>query len=426
MKNRLLTILLASVLAISVSACGGNRTSQDAQKTQSQTVEAVESQEEQIVTKSYIYEFEGMMGKEKAQFDLYADGSCEFFLPDNNMIKDIYAGRYEQEDNTVTISNLKNKDESANEQVPGLWNWISDGSCTIVINQEAGTFVPEGAESTNFKEDVDTAEDELKNISYASVSDSEKCDIYLPENVESAPVIVLVHGGGFMFGDQRMDLIQPIITAATQRGYAVVSVDYRKSSEAVFPAALSDVKSAIRFVKANADKYGFDSEHIAVWGESAGAYLSLMSALTPNVEELNGDVDDNSDVDSSVQAVVSFYAPVEFYTMYEDASVAEESFESKFLGQNILEDKNVTNQTYWETYADQLPTDIGVWIQVGDSDSRVPHTQSINLADRLKNYLDEGQIEFEEIGGADHEDPLFYTEENLSDVLTWLDGYLNN
>lgn len=116
-----------------------------------------------------------------------------------------------------------------------------------------------------------------------------------------------------------MSIIQPVIAKALEKGYAVVSVDYRKATEAVFPAALADVKAAVRFVKAHAMDYGWNPEKITVWGESAGAYLSLMTALTPDIPELNGDVTDYDGIPSNVQALVSFYAPVEFYTLYEEA-----------------------------------------------------------------------------------------------------------
>ncbi len=279
-----------------------------------------------------------------------------------------------------------------------------------------------GLPSPGGKSDAD-----FPNVSYASNSGTQICDIYRPEGVKQAPVIVLVHGGGFAFGDQGMDIIRPVIKAGLAHGYAVVSVDYRKSSEAVFPAALADVKAAVRFVRANAEKYGFDPDHIAVWGESAGAYLSLMTALTPDVAELNGDVTDNAGVSNGVTALVSFYAPVEFYTMYEEAGKPEsaaDSFESKFLGQDITADKTATYATYWETYKDQIPTDLKAWIQAGDSDHRVPCTQSSNFAQRLAEYLGEENVEHDLIPGADHEDATFYTDENLSAVFSWLDECL--
>ena len=78
-----------------------------------------------------------------------------------------------------------------------------------------------------------------------------------------------------------------------------------------------------------------------------------------------------------------------------------------------------------ETVAsDAIPADLMAWIQVGDADARVPHTQSVNFADRLKNYISEENIEFSIIEGADHEDDLFYTDENLDAVFNWLDGFM--
>ncbi len=381
------------------------------------------------VTGSYIYEFDGMMGKEKAQIDLAADGTCQFFLPGNPMIKDVYAGTYTANGTTVSIVGLTNVDAASEFKTPGLWDWIVNGNATVTVDVEAKTFAPSettdgpvGPIGGNEESNADHT-----NVAYASGSKAQICDIYLPEGVEKAPVIILVHGGGFMFGDQGMDVILPVIDKALEKGYAVVSVDYRKSSEAVFPAAVADVKAAVRFVKAHAMDYGWDPEKITVWGESAGAYLSLMTALTPNVAALNGDVSDYDKIPSDVAALVSFYAPVEFYTLYTEAGKPDSaagSFESKFLGQDIMADKEKTYTTYWETYSNQIPTGLKVWIQAGDADARVPHTQSVNFADRLKNYIAAEQIQFSIIQGADHEDALFYTEENLNAIFAWLDSFM--
>ena len=382
------------------------------------------------VTGSYIYEFEGMMGKEKAQIDLAADGTCKFFLPDNPMIKDVYAGTYTANGTTVTIVGLTNVDAASEFKTPGLWDWIVDGNATVIVDVEAKTFAPGEAASDGpvgpIGGDKESNADHA-NVAYASGSEAQVCDIYLPEGVEKAPVIILVHGGGFMFGDQGMDVILPVIDKALENGYAVVSVDYRKSSEAVFPAAVADVKAAVRFVKAHAMDYGWNPEKITVWGESAGAYLSLMTALTPDVAALNGDVTDYDKIPSDVQALVSFYAPVEFYTMYDEAGKpdsAVNSFESKFLGQDIMADKEKTYTTYWETYKDQISTDLKAWIQAGDADAKVPHTQSVNFATRLANYISAENIQHSIIKGADHEDDLFYTDENLDAVFAWLNGFM--
>ena len=85
----------------------------------------------------------------------------------------------------------------------------------------------------------------FENVPYASVSKSEVCDIYIPEGKGAFPVIMLVHGGGFAFENQRMSLMESVAKKAISEGYTIVAVDYRKSGEAQFPGALSDVKAAI-------------------------------------------------------------------------------------------------------------------------------------------------------------------------------------
>jgi acetyl esterase/lipase len=237
-----------------------------------------------------------------------------------------------------------------------------------------------------------------------------------------------------MFGAQDMEIIRPVISACVANGYAVVSADYRKSSEASFPAAVADAKAVVRFVKENASEYGFDAEHIAVWGESAGAYLALMTALTPSVASLDGDVTDNGDQDSTVNALVTFYAPVEFATMKEeyeswgDTTDGGGNFESQFLGvDDIYSAADACAASYWENYKDELPADftLAAWVEVGDeNDTNVPYTQSVNFAERLSGVIGESNVNFVQLEGAAHEDDAFYTDENLSKVIAFLDGVL--
>lgn len=275
----------------------------------------------------------------------------------------------------------------------------------------------------------------MQNQKYASNHDDHVCDIYLPERTTLTPVIVLVHGGGFKFGDQGMSVILPVIERAVAEGYAVVSVDYRKSGDATFPAAVADVKAAVRYVREKAEMFDFDTDKIVVWGESAGAYLAVMTALTPEVEALNGDVTDNAGHSSEVAALVDFYGPIEFYTMQAESDAlelgkdfnGESSFESAFLGQALDKDKEKTYETYWGTYTDELPNnyELSAWIQVGDSDARVPYTQSENFAKALAEVIGEDNVKFGIIEGADHEDDLFYIEENLGDVFEYLNTVLD-
>ena len=265
---------------------------------------------------------------------------------------------------------------------------------------------------------------DYENVAYASNATNQVMNIYMPEKATgSDPAIVVVHGGGFKFGSQTMTIIEPIVKASMENGYVVASVDYRKSGEAAFPGALSDVKAAVRCLRANADKYGIDPDKIVIWGESAGAYLADMTALTASVAALDGDVTENASVSSAVAAMVSFYAPIEFYTMDDEfialgdsksANHSKNSFETDYLGiSDMTADKEGVYKSWWGTYKDSLPETLPVWIQAGTADTNVPYTQSQNLASGLTEAFGADNVHFGLIEGAAHEDGAFYTNATL-------------
>ena len=115
-------------------------------------------------------------------------------------------------------------------------------------------------------------------------------DIYKPKNsyFKKVPVVIFLHGGAWALGDKVIapdNYIEQTILKLTEKNYAVLSVNYRLVSEDVhFPGPIEDAKDAVRWVRKNAEKYGFDSENIGFWGVSAGAHLSLLSAYTPDNE----------------------------------------------------------------------------------------------------------------------------------------------
>src|SRR5580692_6078407 len=102
-------------------------------------------------------------------------------------------------------------------------------------------------------------------------------DVYLPDAEPPLPVIIWLHGGGWRFGDRR--LAPDLTRHFASRGFAMVSIEYRLSGQAVFPAPLEDVKAAVRWVRSAAERYGFDADHIGLWGSSAGGHLAALAAL---------------------------------------------------------------------------------------------------------------------------------------------------
>lgn len=271
----------------------------------------------------------------------------------------------------------------------------------------------------------------VTTISYANQSPSQVLDLYRPENPKDKnPLLILVYGGAFIFGNQKMPIFQPVIAKVLSLGYVVASLDYRKSNEAIFPAALADVKAAVRFLKAHADEFAIDSDNITIWGESAGAYLSVMTALTAEVKALDGDLSVALEESSAVHKLVSFYAPVDFYNLKSDyrsfgnLEKGDGHFEALFLGvEDIYQAEEACTASYWETYRDQLPADFSLKAIVevgGEGDDKVPYLQSQHLAEKLEK-LDGVTLSYKQIKEAKHEDPLFYTEENLSEIFEKLE-----
>jgi len=115
------------------------------------------------------------------------------------------------------------------------------------------------------------------------------------------PVLVWIHGGAWAIG-KKEDTV-PLEWLGL--GYAIASVDYRLSRDAIFPAQLQDVKAAVRWLRAQADRYARDPERIVVWGESAGGHLAALLGTTGGVSGL--DVGDNVDRSSRVKGVIDFY-----------------------------------------------------------------------------------------------------------------------
>ena len=124
-----------------------------------------------------------------------------------------------------------------------------------------------------------------QDLPYANLSPAQKLDIYLPDEGEGPfPVILHIHGGGFALGDKG-DIHVLTFLKGLERGYAVVSVNYRLSGEAIFPAGLQDIKAAIRWLRANSEQYHLDGSRIAACGGSSGGNYAAMVCLTANVTD---------------------------------------------------------------------------------------------------------------------------------------------
>ena len=147
------------------------------------------------------------------------------------------------------------------------------------------------------------------------------------------PAVVLVHGGGFRRGRPASYL--PVAIKLAERGYVAATVSYRLAPRHQFPAAVEDVKAAVRFLRANADRFGIDPDRIGAMGGSAGGHLVLFLGLTPNVAEFEG-TGPNREYSSRVSCVVNYYGPTDFTQSYAKSVDAAEVL-PLFLGGDLEE-----------------------------------------------------------------------------------------
>ena len=131
-------------------------------------------------------------------------------------------------------------------------------------------------------------------------------DLYLPAEGKDWPLVVWVHGGAWRGGNKD----RPPALRLLREGYAVASINYRLSQHAKFPAQIQDAKAAIRWLRAQAKEYGYDSGRIGVWGASAGGHIVALLGTTGDEKEF--DVGPNLDQSSAVQAVIDFFGPTDF------------------------------------------------------------------------------------------------------------------
>jgi acetyl esterase/lipase len=146
---------------------------------------------------------------------------------------------------------------------------------------------------------------EMKTVAYSSPGGKDLLvDLYLPQGLgKPAPVIVSVHGGGWLRGSR----VDPGLKQHfAQSGFAMASIDYRLTPAIQFPSNVEDVKTAVRWVRANAKTYGFDPGKVGLWGSSAGGQLVAVAALSPKgLFEGEGNLDQSS----TVQCVLDGYGP---------------------------------------------------------------------------------------------------------------------
>lgn len=143
-------------------------------------------------------------------------------------------------------------------------------------------------------------------------SNAWKLDLAMPTNLgsELRPALVIIHGGGWSMGSKSVDVFQKMMVDYAKKGYVTINVDYRLTGEAGFPACIEDVKTAVRWLRAQAAELKVDPERIGAYGHSAGAHLAMMLGMTSEQDGLEGNGGWNK-FSSKVNAVAAGSPPTE-------------------------------------------------------------------------------------------------------------------
>jgi len=256
-----------------------------------------------------------------------------------------------------------------------------------------------------------------RNLEYVKGGhERQRLDLYLPAKaVGPLPVIIWVHGGAWLTGSKEGG--GPALPFLG-KGYAVVSINYRLSQHAKFPAQIEDCKAAIRWLRANAKTYDLDPDRFGVWGASAGGHLVALLGTSGDVKDLEGDYG-TLDRSSRVQAVVDWFGPTDF-TKMGGSHDQPDSPEAKLLGGPVQENKDKAARANPITYVSK--DDPPFLIMHGDRDTTVPLGQSELLLEALKKAGVDAT--FSPVKGAGHGGREFSSDENRKIVEKFFDRYL--
>lgn len=243
-----------------------------------------------------------------------------------------------------------------------------------------------GAEEVIFEKDIEYANPDGQHL---------QLNLARPAQIEGrAPAILCIHGGGFRAGkregwDERCRKL-------AERGYVAATVTYRLAPKYQFPAAIYDVKAAVRWLRANADKYRIDPERIGVVGDSAGGHLVQFLGVTGGVAQFEGE-GGNPEFSSRVNCVVNYYGPSDLTRSYGKSVDAAEVL-PLWLGGDATQERRrhiLASPLYWVT-PEAAPT----LLLHGTEDKYVAFEQAEWIHDRLKAA--EVEVEILKLDGAGH------------------------
>jgi acetyl esterase/lipase len=233
----------------------------------------------------------------------------------------------------------------------------------------------------------------ISNLMYARY-DSRRLflDLYLSLPAgKNRPAAIVVRGGGWLVGDRKR--FAHVASALAERGVAAACIEYRTADKSPYPAAIQDVKAAVRWMRANAKQYGIDPDAVGTIGGSSGAYMALFVGLTTEIAEFEGN-GGNAGTSSAVQGVVAMAVPANLLTLSDGNKLTV----GKFLHATPEQDRKK-----WERASpvnrirgDGPP----VLLLHGADDDSVPPSQSMDFAQLYREAGTSAEVYI--LNGAPH------------------------
>lgn len=295
-----------------------------------------------------------------------------------------------------------------------------NGSISIAEDRAFRNRRPPVRKPTDFGSDVRS----LRNLAYVENGhERHVLDLHIPAGAtRTTPLVVFVHGGGWRQGNKDRPPVAPLLSD----GFVCASINYRLTEHAAFPAQIHDCKAAIRWLRSNAETYGYDATRIGVWGTSAGGHLVALMGTSGDVEALEGELG-SIGVSSCVQAVCDYFGPTDLLLMNAQAGAngaidhdAANSPESRLVGGPLQQRKAVAQSASPLSYVSA--SDPPFYVLHGDEDRLVPVEQSRLLKDALD--LAGVSCRFRIVEGAGHgqfRDPAI-----IESVVEFFDETLRN
>ncbi len=271
----------------------------------------------------------------------------------------------------------------------------------------------------------------ISNVAYANANIAQKLDIYTPAAKPPFPVVVMIHGGGWVMGDKQEYATSIKTEALLSRGYAVVAVNYRLSGVAKFPAQIQDVKAAVRFIRAHSAIYKLNANKIGAWGTSAGGHLTALLATSGGINSLDNFSYGDSTQSSKVQAAVDWFGPTDFLQM-DAQSVMQgcgagghnlaNSPESMLMGYPIQTQPLLVQVANPITYISN--DDPPIYIAHGMNDCTVPRGQAQIFYDALIPVKGTADVKLNFLTSSGHGTGQFENVSFVNIMVDFFDKYL--